>query len=113
MSRSYRNRGYDVRVDKKSITIIELERISAPEVLWKNRALVKTHMNRILDISAKKSNPNLPELYSILKPDTNSLSPSAKSKGARLVSDNTVITHINNKGKFSTAKGNLSEDLIK
>lgn len=34
---------------------------------------------------------NLPALYSVLNPETSSLSPSAKSKGARLVS----ATHVN------------------
>ena len=67
----------------------------------------------MLDISAKKSNPNLPELYSILNPDTNSLSPSAKSKGARFVSEIIVTSHINSKGRFSKPNGNLPEDLIK
>jgi len=66
----------------------------------------------MFDISARNSNPNLPELYSMLNPDTNSLSPSAKSKGARLVSEMIVINHINSKGRFSRTKGNLPEDLI-
>lgn len=42
--------------------------------------------NRILEYSDKKIKANLPPLYSVLNPDTNSDSPSAKSKGARLVS---------------------------
>jgi hypothetical protein len=36
--------------------------------------------------SAKNKKANTPPPYSMLNPDTNSLSPSAKSKGARLVS---------------------------
>jgi len=79
----------------------------------KNKDLVKIHMNKILDISAKNSKPKLPELYSILNPDTNSLSPSAKSNGARLVSEIIVTNHINSKGKLSTTRGNLSDLLIK
>ena len=39
-----------------------------------------------------KANPTLP--YSILKPDTNSDSPSAKSKGVRLVSAMQEISQI-------------------
>lgn len=39
-----------------------------------------------------KANPNLP--YSILNPETNSDSPSAKSKGVRLVSARHEISHI-------------------
>lgn len=33
-------------------------------------------------------------VYSVLNPDTNSLSPSAKSKGARFVSATVVTIHI-------------------
>ena len=44
-----------------------------------------------------KANPNLP--YSILNPDTNSLSPSAKSKGVRLVSAKHEINQIPAIGK--------------
>ena len=39
-------------------------------------------------ISEKKKNKNLHLLYSTLKPDTNSLSPSARSNGVRLNSIN-------------------------
>jgi len=72
---------------------------------WKNKALVKMHINKIFDISARNSKPNLPDLYSILNPDTNSLSPSAKSKGARLVSEMIVTTHINSSGRFNNTRG--------
>ena len=53
----------------------------------------------ILAYSAIKirANPNLP--YSILKPDTNSLSPSTKSKGVRLVSAKQEINQIPGIGK--------------
>lgn len=46
--------------------------------------------------SARKRSikPRLP--YSILNPDTNSDSPSAKSKGVRLVSARIEISHIEN-----------------
>lgn len=73
-------------------------------LLCKNKHLVKIHINKILDISAKNNKPNLPELYSILKPETNSLSPSAKSKGARLVSEIIVINHITRSGKLRNIK---------
>jgi len=43
-------------------------------------------IKRILAYSARKIKANPPLLYSVLKPDTNSDSPSAKSKGVRLVS---------------------------
>lgn len=51
-------------------------------------------IKKILAYSAIKikANPNLP--YSILNPDTNSDSPSAKSKGVRLVSAKQEINQI-------------------
>lgn len=45
--------------------------------------------------SATNSSANLPLLYSTLKPETSSDSPSAKSKGARLVSANVVMNQRN------------------
>lgn len=55
---------------------------SPPKNIVQNNIL----MNKILAYSAKKINAKPPPLYSTLKPDTNSDSPSAKSKGVRLVS---------------------------
>jgi hypothetical protein len=46
------------------------------------------------------ANPTLP--YSTLNPETNSDSPSAKSKGVRLVSANLIINHKNSIGKNSS-----------
>lgn len=48
----------------------------------------------IIEYSAKKNKTNPPEPYSTLNPEINSLSPSEKSKGARLVSANIVINQI-------------------
>ena len=45
--------------------------------------------------SAIKIIAKVPAEYSVLNPDTNSLSPSAKSKGVRLVSASVVVNHIN------------------
>lgn len=56
-------------------------------------------MNKILAYSAKKIIANPPLLYSTLKPETSSDSPSAKSKGVRLVSAKPEIIHITDKGK--------------
>lgn len=67
-------------------------------------------MNRILDISAKNKSPKPPEPYSMLKPETNSLSPSAKSNGARFVSEMIVITHIKRSGTLSSPNGNSPTD---
>lgn len=44
--------------------------------------------------SAIKNKANEPAAYSILKPDTNSDSPSVRSNGARLVSASVEINHI-------------------
>lgn len=46
----------------------------------------KVLMNKILAYSAIKIRAKPPLLYSVLKPETSSDSPSAKSKGVRLVS---------------------------
>jgi len=42
-----------------------------------------------------------PLLYSVLKPDTNSDSPSAKSKGVRLVSAKHEANQIKDRGKVN------------
>ena len=55
-------------------------------------------MKIILAYSAKNNNANPPLEYSILKPDTNSDSPSEKSKGVRLVSAKEETTQTIKKG---------------
>ena len=59
-----------------------------------NSAVVRSLMTRILAYSAIKIKAKLPALYSTLKPETSSDSPSAKSNGVRLVSARIVINHI-------------------
>lgn len=54
----------------------------------------------ILKYSARKIKANHPPIYSTLNPDTNSDSPSAKSKGLRFVSAKHVIIHIMKINKF-------------
>jgi len=51
-------------------------------------------INRIFIYSAMKISANALLLYSVLNPDTNSDSPSAKSNGVRLVSAKDEINHI-------------------
>jgi len=51
-------------------------------------------MKRILPYSAIKRKANKALPYSILNPETNSDSPSARSKGARLVSAKQIVSHI-------------------
>merc|ERR1719429_974579 len=71
---------------KKVHTVIQLEVTNRNEKI--------NPIKKILAYSAIKikANPNLP--YSILNPDTNSDSPSAKSKGVRLVSAKHEINQI-------------------
>lgn len=54
--------------------------------------------------SAMKIKAKVPELYSVLNPDTNSDSPSAKSNGVRFVSAKEEINHIMNKGHIINLK---------
>lgn len=63
------------------------------------------HIMRILAYSAIKIMANFPPLYSVLKPETSSLSPSAKSKGARLVSASVVINQVIKIGEIVIAIG--------
>lgn len=63
-----------------------------------NRALVIIPIAIIFIYSAIKISAKVPDLYSVLNPDTNSDSPSAKSKGVRLVSARDVIIQVINKG---------------
>jgi len=56
-------------------------------------------MMRILAYSAIKMRANPPALYSMLKPETSSDSPSAKSNGVRFVSARVVVNQVRNKGR--------------
>lgn len=63
----------------------------------KNKDLNKLII-KILRYSPIKIKANLTPLYSVLNPETNSDSPSEKSKGVRLVSAKLVVNQIRNKG---------------
>jgi hypothetical protein len=63
-----------------------------------NMVTVNKLINKILVYSAMKIKANIPALYSTLKPDTSSDSPSAKSNGVRFVSAKFVMNHITNSG---------------
>ena len=54
----------------------------------------------ILVYSAIKIKAKDPLLYSVLNPETNSDSPSAKSNGVRFVSAKVVVNHVKNKGNI-------------
>ena len=60
----------------------------------RKKIAVKRLMNKIFIYSAIKMRANVPPLYSVLKPETSSDSPSAKSKGARFVSAKAVTNQI-------------------
>jgi len=57
----------------------------------KKKKLVKNLKKIIFPYSPKNNNANPILLYSVLNPETNSLSPSAKSNGDRFVSATIVI----------------------
>ena len=70
-----------------------------------NKIEVKYLIKIILAYSAIKIRAKDPLLYSVLNPETSSDSPSAKSKGLRLVSARVVVNHIDIlKGKNKNIK---------
>lgn len=74
----------------------------------KNRMAESVFISRILAYSARKNRANGPPAYSTLKPETNSDSPSVKSKGARFVSASVEIYHIAARGQAGTSNQMLS-----
>lgn len=74
----------------------------------KKRTEVTTLITKIEPYSAIKIRANPPALYSMLKPETISDSPSAKSKGARLVSARVVTNQI----KETRLQGNINQQRL-
>lgn len=98
ISMSYRNRGSVARIQTQIKQKIKVRTISL-DIRWTpSKATVKEEKNIILAYSAMKIKANIPAPNSILNPDTNSDSPSAKSKGVRLVSATHLISHIKYRG---------------
>lgn len=64
-------------------------------------------IKRMFMYSAIKIRAKVPLLYSVLKPETSSDSPSAKSNGARFVSARVVISQIIVFGSNSRMRGML------
>lgn len=102
ISRSYRMRGSVARTQMKRVASamvfirsIAFDRIGIIPI---NSVLVISLINKMLVYSAIKISANLPFLYSTLKPDTSSDSPSVKSKGVREVSAKFVVNHVMNIG---------------
>jgi len=100
ISLSYRNRGIVPRtqINKNEINANFKKNIKLYKLIPKNIKLKSILINKILEYSAKKIKANPPLLYSTLNPETNSDSPSAKSKGVRLVSANLETNQIILKG---------------
>jgi len=82
---SYRNRTKVPRIHKINTKIKTIISFIIPEPP-KNKIEVKYLIKIIFPYSAINNKANPPAPYSTLNPDTNSDSPSAKSKGVRLVS---------------------------
>jgi hypothetical protein len=61
--------------------------------------IIRKLIKIILAYSARNNRANPPLPYSILNPETNSDSPSAKSNGVRLVSAIIIVTQHKNNGK--------------
>lgn len=95
------------RVARRSVVrgIIRELMVIRPELVGIKRVAVIRLRPRILVYSAIKIKANSPALNSILNPDTSSDSPSAKSKGVRLVSARAVINHISKSGRHLSIRG--------
>jgi len=100
ISISYRYRGSVHRTHTQTNTKVQEvnKQLSLRALGEMNIQLNKVDMKKMLAYSAIKIIANPTEPYSILKPDTNSDSPSAKSKGVRFVSATQLISQITTKG---------------
>jgi len=111
MSKSYRMRGSVARTHRKinatKDTINQNNKASTgvPFGPIIKKREVRNLISRILMYSAMKMKANVVPLYSTLNPDTSSDSPSAKSKGARLVSARVVINHRIKRGAMKARNG--------
>lgn len=117
ISWSYRNRGYEARTHKNitessAALVIRLIAVSSGIVgrcnAPKNRVAESVFIKRMLAYSAKKNKAKGPPAYSTLNPETNSDSPSVRSKGARLVSARVEMYHIAAKGQAGRMSQTLS-----
>lgn len=81
-----------------NIVLIINIKLFISRILPVKKIAVNNLIIKIFAYSAIKIIANKPLLYSILNPETNSDSPSAKSNGVRFVSAKLVIYHIRNNG---------------
>jgi hypothetical protein len=104
ISLSYRIRGRVPRtqIKRKAKNIVFNTRgmsVKIPKgIIPKKKTEVNSLMVKMLVYSAIKIRANLPALNSTLNPETNSDSPSERSKGVRFVSARVVINQIINNG---------------
>ncbi|WP_241521301.1 MULTISPECIES: hypothetical protein [Gammaproteobacteria] len=105
---SYRNRGYVPRTQINIIVIMIIIVIEMIDLIGLKNIIVEIILKiSILKYSDRKIKANHPPIYSTLKPETNSDSPSAKSNGLRLVSAKQEDNHIINKRIFPKKKYNI------
>lgn len=111
--RSYRIRGNlpRIQINTNAYRVLFRDRLIWPHILAnsnvKKSVTVMILITSIIMYSAINRSANPLLLYSILNPDTISDSPSAKSKGARLVSAKIEINQINKRW------GNILDKLVK
>lgn len=116
--RSYRIRGRVARIQTNQNAIAEVKtKMRGVKLRGLAAGLIKIIdenrlKNKILVYSAIKIRAKFPALYSVLNPETSSLSPSAKSNGARFVSARQVINQIKEIGKKSSAASEVLFDKI-
>lgn len=79
----------------------------------RNSVAESVFISRMFAYSARKKRAKGPPAYSTLKPDTNSDSPSVKSKGARFVSARVEIYHIALRGHAGKISQMLSWVILK
>jgi len=97
-----------MKTTKQLINTVHIKIIRKLDKKFIKINLLNIDKNIIFPYSDKKIIAKPPLLYSVLKPDTNSDSPSAKSNGARLVSaTNKHIQHKNHIGLIKTKNHTL------
>lgn len=79
----------------------------------RNRTAESVFIRRILAYSARKKRAKGPPAYSTLNPETNSDSPSVRSKGARFVSARVEMYHMAASGQAGTSSQMLSWATLK
>lgn len=79
----------------------------------KNKVAESVFISKMFAYSARKNRAKGPPAYSTLKPETNSDSPSVRSKGARLVSARVEIYHMAARGQAGRISQTLSWATLK